>query len=511
MKGRLCFAIALMACLAVFVPTINADVEPPNEMNCVHNYGNVGFCVSNWGFFGSEDGAQQDCETGLPAESFEFPTGSEVEYLFWGGLWIGGVVGSDTLVSVGVDGWQLANELYPCADDTLSKCRIEKRSTRPGDQYFHPDAASDLDMIAFYTDTLNDPAWTPADWTGRPYIPLNIDIKQHSHSWSGPDSNEFVIIEFEITSIDASPIDSAYIGVYIDADIGHKSNIDKYNDDISGSRMFRPGFSFNDTIFCAWSADNDGDPVDGNWEIESPRGVLGVAPLGPVAHNSTVCFNFWTSNGASQLDWGPWLQSNDSIFDFLTGGLGTPDGDRSKYFMMKNGEIDYDQLEAAVDHTSEGWLPPSQYASTFADGNDTRFLLSFGPLYIGTDTPARFGVVFAAGHDFHVNPTDYSDLFDPSNPGPYQESLDFSSLEGNLTMARHLYDNINMGDVTWNGIVDIDDIVELIGYIFLGAQNPSYLPVCDVNCDGTINLLDIIGIVNYVFRGGPMPTGGCID
>lgn len=529
MRKGMCILVALLICSGAAAfgrnsgeaaaglttkaePPVSADTETPNTMNCVHNYGNVNFCISNWGILGSEMGNYQDCETGLPAESFEFPAGSDIEYLFQGALWIGAVVGPDTLVSVGADGWQWANELYPCADETSYECDIEKRSTRPGDPHFHPDAISDLDMIAFYTDTLSDPVWTPDDFWGRPHMPLNIEVRQHSHSWSGPDSNEFVIVEFDVISIGPAPIDSAYIGVYIDADVMHTSTSQGFMDDISGSRIIRPGLHFNDTIFCAWSADNNGDPVDGSWDFESPRGALGVAPLGPLAHSSTISFNLSSSHGNPSLDWGPWLQSNSDIFDFHTGGLGTPQGDRAKYFVMQNGEIDYDQLETALDHTPDGWLPPPLiYASDISDGGDTRFVLSFGPAFIDTDVPTRFAVVFAAGHNLHVNPTDFDDLFDPADPGPYQASLDFSSLDANLTMARRMYDHINMGDVDWNGYVDIDDIVRLIGYVFLAGDEPAYLPVCDVNCDSVINMLDIIGIVNYVFKGGTMPTDGCND
>jgi hypothetical protein len=209
--------------------------------------------------------------------------------------------------------------------------------------------------------------------------------------------------------------------VYIDADIGHLSDVEFYLDDISGSRIIRPGFHFCDTIFCAWSTDNDGDPLGGSWDLHSARGVLGVAPLGPLAHRSASSFNLWYSHWNSSVDWGPWLESNSDIFDFHTGSLGTPQGDRAKYFVMQNGEIDYDQLETALDHTPDGWLPPPPiYASDIADGVDTRFLLSFGPAFIDTDVPTRFAVVFAGGHDLHVNPTDYWDLFDHADPGPYQ-------------------------------------------------------------------------------------------
>ena len=39
--------------------------------------------------------------------SFVSPSGSQAEYLFAGALWVGGIIGADTLVSVGADGWQM--------------------------------------------------------------------------------------------------------------------------------------------------------------------------------------------------------------------------------------------------------------------------------------------------------------------------------------------------------------------------------------------------------------------
>jgi hypothetical protein len=126
----------------------------------------------------------------------------------------------------------------------------------------------------------------------------------------------------------------------------------------------------------------------------SATGVLGAAFLGPITYARDHSFNWWMANANSLLDWGPWLQSN-SYFDFLTGGLGVPDGDRNKYFILSDGEVDYDQLESAVDHTGEGWLPPGQISSLIAAGGDTRFLLSVGPSDILPDEPMRFAVVFA--------------------------------------------------------------------------------------------------------------------
>ncbi|MDH4035078.1 MAG: hypothetical protein OEV80_14910, partial [candidate division Zixibacteria bacterium] len=44
-------------------------------------------------------------DTGAPDLSFITPPGSQVEYLYGMAVWVGGIVGTDTLVSVGADGW----------------------------------------------------------------------------------------------------------------------------------------------------------------------------------------------------------------------------------------------------------------------------------------------------------------------------------------------------------------------------------------------------------------------
>ena len=57
--------------------------------------------------------ARVDCFTGETVKSAEFPKNTNKIYLYGGALWIGAVVGQDTLVSVGADGWKSAYEMFP--------------------------------------------------------------------------------------------------------------------------------------------------------------------------------------------------------------------------------------------------------------------------------------------------------------------------------------------------------------------------------------------------------------
>jgi len=63
------------------------------------------------------------------------------------------------------------------------------------------------------------------------------------------------------------------------------------------------------------------------------------------------------------------------------------------------------------------------------------------------------------------------------------------------------------GDCNASGFVDIDDVVYLINYIFIGGPPPNPLEVGDTNCSGFVDIDDVVYLINYIFNGGPSP--GC--
>jgi hypothetical protein len=186
----------------------------------------------------------------------------------------------------------------------------------------------------------------------------------------------------------------------------------------------------------AWSADNDGD--------------LGLLPI-PNATSTRivrtpsdsleVSFNWWlTAYTNTALDFGP--QGIDTYRDFTTGALGSPVGDKNKYHVLRNGEIDYDQVRTATIGTLDSaWLPPAaDMAAIWAlGGGDIQYLLSFGPFEIDPGQSLPITLAFVGGIDFHSNPDNLLNL--PDNPDGWLDNVNFDSLGVASTWADWIYDN----------------------------------------------------------------------
>jgi len=428
----------------------------PNTQNRSHRVGNVWMTITNYGFFGSQFRQSQLIEQtgpyeGMPAPSFEFPAGSGINYLFQGALWFGAIVGTDTLVSVGADGWQNINETFPLPGDAGA---IIELSNRQSSENFSEDAVSEQDYIAVYYDTLTDQTYVSADPdAGRPHRPIGLKITQKSYSWSYDYAQDFILIDFILHNISDRVIEKPYMALYVDADCWHEATGGAgYADDYSGYLETVPSSfpGLMDTINIAWTADNDGDPNSGVFDYMSPTGISGTRVVrgpsepggcGPASLNYS--FNWWTSNGDTRFDWGPRKRTN--YREFGTGGDGTPAGDLNKYYIMSNREFDYDQLFSAVDFSdSTDWRAPKQpgLARDIADGYDTRYLFSFGPLAdMGPGESTYVTVGYVGGEGFHVNANDFLVYYNPDNPSAFYGKLDFSDFAVNAQWAAWVFDN----------------------------------------------------------------------
>ncbi|MCD6098509.1 hypothetical protein J7K18_06410 [bacterium] len=402
----------------------------PNTVLRTHDVGNMCLTISNYGFFGSgrpDIDTPINPETGEMYVSCEVPCGSNIEYLFQGALWIGAIVDGETLVSVGQDGWERNwNQLYPsCIGQPFSE--IEERSTETGD----PCAVSQQDFIAYYTDTLMDPTWVP---TG--HRPIGIAVTQKSYAWSYDYAKNFVFFDYWFKNIrkDGKTLEDVYIGLYIDADVGHIDTDEFAQDDITGFIRYYVDYSVvppeTTEINVAWIADNDGDPEGGRFTYMSPTGVTGVRVLRSPNPELQYSYNWWISNINEDYDWGP----DHYPFEPVDG---TPSGSKNKYIYMSNGEFDYDQYLIGDYMDSTGWLAPPDNWDNLRDGYDTRFLLSFGPLTIPPGDSVPVTIAYIAGENFHTDPSN-----DPSDRN-WWRNFNFESLAYAARWAALVYDNPN--------------------------------------------------------------------
>jgi hypothetical protein len=528
------------------IESIGSTAVFPFAQQRVHRMAQVNACMTNWAVVGSQmrDPYMPESEGGcfmsdpneeIPAPSFEFPAGSGLEYLFQGAIWIGAIVNDTIYTSVGCDGWQWIYELWP---DAFPQGVIVEKSTKTTVSCYSPDAISHQDIIAVYTDTSADIPLSPQSqdpWDNRKHFPLDVRITQKSYSWNIPGFDKFIIAEYTIENIGSYMLSQVYIGFYVDADIMHMDEgpYGQYGcqDDITGFLHLYEG----DTVNIAWAADNDGHgDQDGGagtpyFTDKSPRSVIGMKVLDTPNPDLQLSYNWWISNTAGlPRDWGPWLAENQTIWEemnpygsgnlFPDYVLGTPGGDVSKYFIMSNGEFDYDQIYSCVwpdRHPEEGWLPVNQtVCGDLADGWDTRFLLSFGPFdQITPGDSLIFAVAFVIGEALHVDPLNFAQNFNPTNPDEFYANLDFSSLAQNALVAQELYeDNFSVffpGDGNGDEAVDIADVVYLIIHLFIGGPPPSPPKAGDVNRDCVVDIQDAVYLINYLFLNGPPPQVGC--
>ncbi|HVR76495.1 MAG TPA: hypothetical protein VMT52_19355 [Planctomycetota bacterium] len=66
------------------------------------------------------------------------------------------------------------------------------------------------------------------------------------------------------------------------------------------------------------------------------------------------------------------------------------------------------------------------------------------------------------------------------------------------------------GDITGtlpgeDAVVDLNDGVEILAFLFIGRSVPACMDAADINDNGLIELSDYTYLVNYLFNGGPAP------
>jgi hypothetical protein len=373
----------------------------------VHNVGKIALTISNFGVIGrGSEETIADPLTGQNAPSLSYPRGFGLNYLFEAALWVGAVYGRDTLVSTSGGAFYEVREFWP---SFYPEGDIQYRSTKDPEAPEYTGAVSQQDFIASYCDTLTDPGFVDDDYySGRNHLPLYIKINQKSYAWGYDYAEDFVIFDCEIANINYHrELKDVYIGIFVDNDCG-KDYRDNAYDDVCGFKKSLPSRYIGglwDTINIAWAADNNGDPdpVSGDYMgLYSPTSAVATRILRTPLDSLDFNFNWWISSWWPGRDWGPRKAgTQEDPFRSFNGFLGSPVGDKNKYYIMSHKEFDYDQRDTHKDHTGDGWLPPPSNADQISYGSEMKYLLSFGPFDLDPGDIAPFTFAIIAGQNFH--------------------------------------------------------------------------------------------------------------
>jgi len=427
-----------------------AAAPGPKPSIAAHNVGQLTVGVTNFGMIGIGRGKNQriDCFTGRPVPKGEYPKGSRSVYLYEGGLWVGGVVGGDSLVSTGAEFNNYNFEFWPTQPITTYS------NVDPDD----PNSAlakSEQDYYATYVDTMPVSSYDPI--ANRGHKPLGLRVEQASYAWSYPHTDDFIIITWQIKNISRKAISDVWVGIYWDADvhlqgIGDMLNRPDYGKPLTDGRDDLAGFMYtvpsadetcpgSDTIGLAWTADNEGDYSSTTGLFAVPN-VGAIRFLGPelTDRRYRVNYNWWVYNYSSGYDYGP--QKRDRYRD-LGNGPGTPYGDVNRYFMMSNGERDFDMVYTyGIGQNDPVWVPPSRYTSwAMSRGGDVQQVLSVGPRYLAPGSEITVAMAFVCGSGLHYNPVNFRrKMLQAFEPDEYYAGLDFSNLLANAQTAGRVYD-----------------------------------------------------------------------
>jgi len=214
---------------------------------------NVCTTISNLGMIGNSFNGSFDV-LGYP--SAEYPCGSGIEHIFEGGLWVGGVKNGQTLVSTGAIDDASGYSTGKAGFEYTSKMEMTERSSLINSPYYLPTAVSHQDFSATFSDTsIFLTSATGGQIPIAEHTPLGLAIDFQAYNWNYSFANFFVILNFKIRNVSDAPIDSVYLGYWLDGVIRN------VNITAPGGTAFfnKGGNGYIDSLNMGYEFDANGD------------------------------------------------------------------------------------------------------------------------------------------------------------------------------------------------------------------------------------------------------------
>jgi hypothetical protein len=175
----------------------------------------VGLAITNYGFLGNNFNSR--------SPSFEFPLGSGYEHMSRAGLWVGAVALDDqglfTGVSAGIVDNVQGSSGAAETEFTPAGNAIRQRSRISNNRFFSPEAVSDQDFEATWSDL---PARDPSGNQRERHRPLNILVRQQTLGFSLEAAQDFVVVRYTIINR-GPPMRDVFVGLYAQLVSGDKN------------------------------------------------------------------------------------------------------------------------------------------------------------------------------------------------------------------------------------------------------------------------------------------------
>lgn len=145
----------------------------------------------------------------------EYPLNSNEEHIGEGGLWVGALMGQDTLVSATTIWANPHHEFYP-SDALWDTVWVVKKGDTVDIPYWpNYTAVSDQDLVCRFSD------YNPASLRLSGHDPLYLDVIQVSYAWSSAPLDEIIVYNFYITP-KKNELKDVYLAYWMDANIGDR-------------------------------------------------------------------------------------------------------------------------------------------------------------------------------------------------------------------------------------------------------------------------------------------------
>jgi hypothetical protein len=103
--------------------------------------------------------------------------------------------------------------------------------------------------------------------------------------------------------------------------------------------------------------------------------------------------------------------------------------------------------------------------------------------------------------------TTWSEAYRPMPAEPYRVAPVAGGLEGPGSVCVPVRPLVFLrGDVEVNGEINITDAISILGFLFIGGDEPACLDAADVNDDAEVNITDGIALLGFLFLSGAAPA-----